>query len=449
MLRYFLLEEYRRHVYLAKKFSVFLFPLYGMISTMVAAFFLPYILAIFSYVKFLNLTLIGSFLYGFGVSSFEFLGRSREKNSMISVSASLPLTPRKIYFYVFLRDVIYYSLLFILPVYSGLLLSVLYTPLIPLQVSIFTFSLFLSMLLGYSLGYLSFAVDSRWKAGYLILISLIVVYLILYLMGHLPFPVAMFHVSRSLFYLLLSFTLLFLFILLAYFLTPKEIAYSQKHARYSLPRYHRIFHNILVAKGFEDAIRGGIIIKSLFTYFFPMLLIFVFVRIINMASSRGVYNSFSMSIILSLFSVVIYSWLTVLDDVDYLKILPYNASHVIYAYIRIYLIIVTIISLPFLIFFSLASLPLLIPSIGIFYVNTLYLISIAANISGYRIHSLLFNPGIVMRFTLYTFVPGVILLGASIDLNIYSIALITVTSLFMLLLAYMNLKKINEKWVYF
>ena len=449
MLRYFLIEEYRRHVYLAKKFSVYLFPLYGMISTMLVAYFLPYLFSIITYKKFLNLVLIGSFLYGFGVSSFEFLGRGNERNSIIFISMTLPLSLRKTYFYVFLRDVIYYSILFIIPVYAGLLLSVFYTGLTSLQVSIFIFSLLLSMLLGYSLGYLSFAVDSIWRTGYLCLIALLMFYLSLYLTGYIPFPITVFQMHHDPFYLLVSIALLLFFIILAYLLTPEEIVYLQKHGKFNLPRYHSIFKNILVAKGFEDAIRGRVIIKSLFTYFFPMLLIFIFVQIINMASSQEVYNSLSMSIILSLFSVVIYSWLTILDNVDYLAVLPYQASHLIYAYIRIYMLIVTIISLPFLIFFNIASPSLLLPSIAIFYVNTIYLISIAANISGYRIHSLLFNPGIVMRFTIYTLVPGIILLSASIEINLYSTILISLTSAFMLVIACINLKKIREKWIYF
>ena len=141
MLRFYLKEEYRRHAYIAKKFSLLVFPLYVLASSLFATYFYDYILAIFSYGNFIKLTLMSSLLYGFGVSSFEFLGRRRERFSLVNTSSILPLSTRKSYFYAFLRDIVYYTSLFIIPLYGGLLLGTFISSLTPLQVSYFTFSL--------------------------------------------------------------------------------------------------------------------------------------------------------------------------------------------------------------------------------------------------------------------------------------------------------------------
>lgn len=449
MLRFYLLEEYRRHAYIARKFSLFIFPVYIVISTLFAAYFLDYIFAIIPYPYFIKISLISSFIYGFGVSSFEFLGRSEEKFTLIDASMILPVSPRKSYLYVFLRDTLYYSLLFVLPLYAGLLLGTIFTSLSAGQVSVFVFSIFLSMWIGYSLGYLSFSLEGRSKFLYYALLAFLLIYLITFFWNIFLFPPEIFQRTKNILWLIISIFFILLFTAFAYFLAPTERRKNENYENFRLSLYQKLFKNVMLAKVMEDTVRGRIIVKSLFTYFFPMLLLFIFIKVINKVVSTASYNSLSLSIVLSLFSVVIYSWLTIMDDHRYMGILPVSASQLIYTLIKAYLLIISLISIPIIITFNLKTLTLLPASIALFYLNSLYLTSVVARIAGYRINSMLFNPGIVFRFSLYTFIPGVILLVSSIELNVYSFSLLLITICSMLFLIYLNLKKIKEKWLYF
>ncbi len=449
MLEFYLREEYRHHIYIAKKFSLLIFPAYVFLSSLFASYFSTYIFSIFSYANFIKLMLISTLLYGFGVSSFEFLGRSGEKGSLLTISSLLPISPRKSYFYAFLRDIIYYSSLFILPLYLGLLAGTLISSLTVSQVSIFVLSLFVSMLIGYSLGYLSFALEGRSRLLYLIFIVSFLLYVLLFLLNIVPFTVELFQRGKESLWLGISIIVVASLIPAAYFLTPLERRRSERRRNFRYLLYLRIFHKPLLAKIMEDAVRGGVVYKSVLTYFFPMLLLFLFIRLINMAMNTQIYNSLSLSLMLSLFSVVIYSWLTVIEDFGYFQTLPFTASEIIYALIHVHIILISVISLPILIIFNVATPTLIFPSIALFYLTSLYLISLTANLSGYRINSMLFNPGIVLRFSIYTLIPGMILLVASTEISLLSIITMGITAGAMILVIIRNFRKIKEKWKYF
>jgi hypothetical protein len=449
MLRYYLLEEYRRHASIAKKYSLIVFPLYVIFFVTIGASFVEEILSIFPYRQFIILTMLSTFIYGFGVSSFEFLGRGREKGSLSQITSILPMKNKKNYFYLFLRDAIYYTVFFIIPTFIGLVISIPFSSLTFSQIIDFSVSLTISMFIGYSLGYLSFSLWYQRKIFYYAFLAFLLIYLLLIIFSILPFPPAEFQVSKNPSFLIFSLILIMLISFIAYEITPPEIIEYSKERGNSLMKYHRVFKNILLAKEMEDVIRGGIIVKSLFTYFLPMLLLFVFIKIINMSMGKEVYNPLSLSVMLSIFSAVIYSWLTIMEDFDYLQTLPLRASDVVMTHIKVYFIIITLISLPIIFLLNSHTLNLLPFSIGLFYLNSTYLLFLTAYIAGPKITSLLFNPGIILRFSLYSIVPGMILVIGTFEQSIYSITAVIITASIMILLTYINFKRIKRKWLYF
>ena len=449
MIKYYLIDEYRRHASIAKKYSLIIFPLYIIFFVAVGASFLSEIFTIFLYKQFIIINTVSTFIYGFGVSSFEFLGRSKERASITTITSYLPISQKKSYFYLFLRDVIYYTLLFLLPTVIGLLISLPFSGLNIYQISIFSITIFISMFLGYSLGYLSFSLWYRRRALYYLLLSSLLIYLILVMLSISPFPPALFQINKNLYWLLISLIFTALFSLSAYILTPNELKDVSRKKGMALKKYERIFKDIKLAKEMEDVMRGGIIVKSLFTYFLPMLLLLIFVKIINLSMGKNVYNPMSMAVMLSIFSAVIYSWLTILEDFGYYECLPLKASNVIKNHIAAYLIIISVISIPIIIGFSINSLELLPASLGLFYLNSIYLLSITAYIAGPKITSLLFNPGIVLKFSMYSIIPGMILVIGTFEISIYSIITVAITASFMLLLTFYNFKRIERRWVYF
>ncbi len=449
MIKYYLIEEYRRHASIAKKYSLIVFPLYIIFFVAVGASFLNELFAIFPYKQFIIINTVSTFIYGFGVSSFEFLGRGKERASITTIIPYLPVSQKKNYFYLFLRDVIYYTLLFLIPTMIGLAISMPFSGLSIYQILIFSLTIFISMFLGYSLGYLSFSLWYRGRVLYYILLSTLLIYLSLVMLSISPFPPASFQISKNSQWLLISLVFIAIFSIAAYLLTPNELKDVLRKRGMALRKYEKVFKDIKLAKEMEDVMRGGIIIKSLFTYFLPMLLLLIFVKIINMSMGKSVYNPMSMAVMLSIFSAVIYSWLTILEDFGYYESLPLKASDVIKTHIASYLILISLISIPIIIGFSVNSLNLLPASLGLFYLNSIYLLSITAYIAGPKITSLLFNPGIVLKFSAYSIIPGMILVIGTFEISIYSIITVAITAAFMIFLTFYNFKRIERKWVYF
>ncbi len=449
MLKYFLIEEYRRHIAMTKKYSLFVFPLYIIFFTSVGAIFIKDVLAMFPYRKFILMNMLSVFIYGFGVGSFEFLGRSFENFNLSNTYSILPVSSRKIYLYAFYRDAIYYTVLFLSPAYAGLLLSMPLSGLTALQVSIFSLSLLLSMFFGYAASYLSFSLYHRSRTFYMIFVALLFSYLLLAYVSYIPFPVAEFQITKNPVYLLLSVSIIVALSVAAYALTPVEIHELSRSRRSRLPLYHKKFKDILFAKEMLDVWRGGIVLKSTLTYFLPMLLLFIFVRVLNSVSSKDVYNSLSLTVMLSIFSTVVYSWLTIMDDYRYIGELPLTPWELIKTHIKVHVLIVSLVSIPVIFWLNFRSPELLLVSFGLFYLNVFYLLTITAYLAGYRITSMLFDPGVVMRFSVYSIVPGIILTISSINLGLPGLILIALTALSMILIALVSIKKAREKWVYF
>ncbi len=449
MLRYFLIEEYRRHLAIAKKYSLFVFPLYVIFFTSISAAFVDEVFKIFPYTSFIYLTLISTFIYGFGVGSFEFLGRSMEGFTLVNTFSILPVNAKKMYLYAFLRDAIYYTLLFILPMFVGLLISIPFSHFSVIQISIFSLSILFSMFLGYSTSYLSFPLYYRSKIAYISFLTVVFLYLLLSYFRILPFSVAEFQITKNPFYLLISLGVILSFSGIAYLLTPNELVERRKERAEKLKKYHLRFKDIMLAKEMIDVVRGGIIVKSTLTYFLPMILLFIFVRVLNSISSGDIYTPLSLTVMLSIFSTVIYSWLTIMDDYHYMAILPLSPWDMIKTHMKAHVIIVSLISIPIIIFFNLSNPVFLLPSFLLFYLNVFYLLAITAYLAGYRVTSMLFDPEIVMKFSLFSVVPGIILTISSLRLEWISYVVIGATATFMLIIGEMSIKKGKKKWVYF
>ncbi len=449
MLRYFLIEEYRRHLAMARKYSFFVFPLYIVFFTAVGSIFIEDVMRIFPYRDFIMLTLITTFIYGFGVGSFEFLGRSLEGFTLVNTSSVLPISTRRTYFYAYLRDAIYYTLLFLLPMYGGLLLSMPFSGMSPVQVSVFSLSVLISMFLGYSSSYLSFALYHRNRTSYFLFLLLVFLYLILAYLGAIPYPVAEFQYTRDAVHLLYSIVAITALFTLAYAMTPEEFRSDTRERRNLLRTSHSKFRDILLAKEMVDVVRGGIILKSTLTYFLPMILLFIFVRVLSEAASRGIYTPLSLTVMLSIFSTVVYSWLTIMDDYRYLAYLPLSPWDLIKTHMKVHVLIVSLISVPIIFYLNWNAPAGLAPSFALFYLNVFYLLAVTANLAGYRVTSMLFDPEVVMKFSLYSVVPGIVLTISSIDLGGISIAVIAVTSSLMVLFGLHSLRKAKKKWVYY
>ncbi len=447
LLRYFLVEEYRRHVEIAKKRYFLMFPLYVFVFSLFGGFMVEDVFASMGYSEAINSTLIGTMLYGFGVVSFELLGRLRERGQLANFHRLLPISPRMAYLQIFLRDAIYYSVLFILPSSLGLALSTLVSQVSLFGALCFSLSMELSMLIGYSAGYLSFSIRGKSRGAYLAFLAGFFILSSLVFLGVLPFPPARFQITKEPMYALISLLVVLGFTLIAYFLTSGEVE-EIASGRGNIYEKLRRFSSPLMAKELTAILRGHIVEKSLLTYFFPMVLLFILIRVIDQ-SFGGIYNPSSLSVMLSIFSPIIYSWVTIMEDTSHLSLLPLKSADVVKTHVKGYILVVSLVSVPVMLVLHLGNVWLLPKSILLFYVNTIYMGSVMANISGHKVSSMLFNFGVLMKFTLLTTLPGTLLLIGTFDTTPHSSEFLVGLSAMMLLTSAWMIKRAEKKWIYF
>ncbi len=150
-------EEWRIHssLYGGRLFA--LFPLMIGIFTFISCLFLPYLQAVMPTRQLVMLAHYLFLLFGmsagaFGLFGKEVMNRRFGQASLIAYSSrSLPISDRKIFFNFFIKDILYYFMLWIIPIIMGLTLSM---PMLSKSIPYALFisgTLVLSFLIGLSL----------------------------------------------------------------------------------------------------------------------------------------------------------------------------------------------------------------------------------------------------------------------------------------------------------
>jgi hypothetical protein len=144
------------------------------------------------------------------------------------------------------------------------------------------------------------------------------------------------------------------------------------------------------------------------------------------------------------FGVMLYSWLTNLDSIDYYETLPVGATKVIKAKLLSFFLLTTPISTGFVLFISLAygETRLLWVALPVLYVTGAYMVVATAYLTGLSPNSVLFSPAVMSRFMVISLLPDlcITILSFSLDsqpmialagIGLVCFALLGMTALFL------------------
>jgi len=129
VLRLMLKEEYRLHVAYSSPRVFFSMPAYVFVIALFFASTLPLMGESIPIGDILLFTNAGIFVYGLSVGAFGFLGKTYlerrygRNNFLVAMPFLLPFTFRKAYSSMYLRDVIFYVVLILVPGLAGVLMS--------------------------------------------------------------------------------------------------------------------------------------------------------------------------------------------------------------------------------------------------------------------------------------------------------------------------------------
>ena len=385
---------------------------------------------------------------------------------LLGTPGTLPLSYKEIFSYFYLKDILYYILINILPVLFGVYISTLFTGLhINLLMAAVTFTA--AFLMGISITFALSTILVRSRAALaaimIVVIAAIALLSVQYgMLGTLSrfVPPAGSYVDGSwtgVLEALAIFLILSAFSLLA--IREKPAPTVDKHYKSHFIETERRFaifgrYSQLAAKEWIDLVRSGSLGYVIFSFLIPLLFLWGFLWIFPMALTfimRGQninfgFNTIFYAVVIGFFASELYGWLNRLDTIECYKTLPVTMPDVIKSKLILFAILNTVVSTLYLalICISRGEYALFPVALYTMFMVSGYVAVVIAYMTGVYTNSLLFDYKvlatywaavapvlivlIVTSFASYMMLPGIILATAA------GVA------------GYLVLRRIDKKW---
>ncbi len=444
LLRLMLREEYRMHLRYSSRHMFLSLPLYIFFFSALFTYGLETLSGEMRLVDMVTLSYGGVFIYGISVGAFGLLGRTYlerrygKDNFMISMPFILPFSFRRAFLGMYLRDAIFYTALMLLPALGGLVLGAFLANYSLLSVLLIFAGLLLTFLYGMALSFfvsVLYVIDRRLfllavgglialMAGYGLTQSYgleMIVPGLGYQLRAPPFPAQW---SGAAVYLgassLLTMTFLYLAVSLA---RPDQHVSATRHKGMYLDHLRRFsfLHSpALLAKELVDVRRSGLVTKMFFAYVVPLVFLSFTTWYINHGLNIPVgFNAVFYGAMVGFFGVLLYTWMTNTDLNDYYETLPVRVPQVIRTKLAAFFLLTTGVSTLFVITISILNdeWQLLWLALIVLYCTSAYMILATAYLTGLNANSFFFNPTILTKFTVISLLPDLLLTILSFSLQ--------------------------------
>ncbi len=454
-------EEYRFHTSYTSRYAFMFFPVLALVLAFLAGVRSSKILEEISLKQVLLSLHLSILIYGILAGSFAFLGREMAErrfgnvNFMIAMPDILPLSFRKAFFALYIREIVFYTGLTILPVTLGLLLSTFFSSIRITTVLLLFITMLLSFLLGVSFSFFMSSIYRRSIKIFSAFIGGIIFLIFILALFHVPveniIPTAAFHFTKSLLSLLITIALILIFSVLGITMAKKEIRTRTKYFENIYQKTERklVFskYSGLMAKEIIDIKRSNTGVKMFFSFLMPLIFMTGFFWFIEENISVG-FNSISYAVFIGFFSLVVYSWLNNIDFQGFFAVLPVTVPDLIKTRVFIHITIVSCFSTIFITSVGFLSNEInLIPiALLVGFTVSLYMVMGVAYLTGLRPNTYLFNPKIVAKFCVISVLPQMPLTIFSLIPGIASMLFIVFICILLLLSSYWFYKGIEEKW---
>lgn len=441
--RVMFIEEARKSVEFAKKRQMVLFPLLLTLVTAISTIGLQFLVGdstaqtsdidakTFTWQELRFGLHLPLFMFSLGMGTFAFMGRDAivrrtgTKNFLLAAPALQPLPNSMAHFAYFVKDMLFYVLLILTPIISGMALGILLDGIAGIRTPLLWSSLpwtwlAMSTTLGQGLA-LSFLASSLWLRGrpFTLLGPVAVVLLgVAVGVGALPAELLLWGLaaqsSQSGVAIVLGFLLSIAIGLVASLLILDDFDVSVVERGDLLsPVYGRLGFlgrgeiRLIVAKEFVDLFRSGAIKKMTVSYAIPLLVLLGMAWLVDFAEAPIPINLLSYAPFLGFFGFNFYSWLTILDSPDFMNGLPLKVPDLIRAKVVVYFLATSWISLIFIVLMAWrldewASLP---TSIIVMFANSVYIVALTAFLMGLRPNKAIFDASIMVWFWIGTVLP--------------------------------------------
>ena len=385
---------------------------------------------------------------------------------LLGTPGTLPISYKEIFSYFYIKDLLYYMLINILPVLAGVYLSTAFTGL-QINMLMATITLTAAFLMGVSLTFAlsTVMVRSRAALGVVMVILLAVVAWlslqvgILQAIGELIPPVGSYQngtwtgalIAFAVFIILSAFSLLCI--------REKPAQAVDKHYTSHFKETEKRFaifgsYGTLAAKEWIDLVRSGSLGYVVFSFLIPLLFLWGFLWIFPVALtfimggshiSFG-FNTIFYSVVIGFFASELYGWLNRLDTIECYKTLPVKMSDVIKAKLILFMILNVVVSTVYLALICISRVEYGLFPVAFFtmFMVSAYVAVVIAYMTGLYTNSLLFDYKVLLKYWVAVAPLLIVLIVTSFASWLLwpGVAIAALAGI----VAYILLKKIDGKW---
>lgn len=400
-------EEWRTHSTMFGSAMFGLFPFLILMLSFVFSVGSPFFISFLGVTDFWLLfhyffLLFGVIVGAFGLLGKEFMNRRFGQASLVAYSSrSLPVSEWLIFLNFFLKDLLYYFVLWILPIIGGFFLSGFFIN-FSINFSLLLFSVFLSFMLGLSS---SFILSSIYSYSSKLLIFLVLVGgALLFLRGfNLDFlyflPSYSLFINPSMNQVVYSVIIISLFSFISLFFLRVDYSSKTRFFKNWFTHFSNFFKDFFVSKDLLDLHRSeGGLGKILFSFLFPLLIVWVVLFFfLNIISVGNFFLLFC--VLLGIISSSMYNWVTEFDVFTSYEFLPVKVSSVLKSKIITYWLL-NIVSVFIVVFacFQSNNVNFLFHGLFAFIVSSAYTLATTLFLTGLYPNLLLYNPRVLFTY---------------------------------------------------
>lgn len=422
-----------------------MFPFFVFVMTFGSGLTLETMLQTITLERFATFSHLAAFLYGLSVGAFGIMGREYldrrygRNNYLVAMPYLLPISFRTTFLGIYLRDVVFYIILMLVPATLGLVASAPFMGFSVVSIGLLFVALVLTFMLGMSLSFLASVIYIRNIRAFVAMTAAIAALFIAHGALGVPqletiVPGLGFQMSvrpfgsdwtEASYYALASAAASVLMTALAYALVQVRITVQSKEHKDLLPFYYKRIRlaeglgRTLMAKELLDLKRSGVVAKMFFAFILPLLFLSFTTWYVNYGLAIPVgFNAVFYAAMVGFVAVMMYNWLNNIDLAEYYSLLPVTVPQLVRIRIAVFLILTLGISAFFVVVISILNgeTELLWLALVVMVVTSVYMVVLTAYLTGLKTNTFLFDTSVLMKFTVMSFLPDLCLTILSFSL---------------------------------
>tara|TARA_B100001029_G_scaffold71046_1_gene57882 strand:- start:16556 stop:17968 length:1413 start_codon:yes stop_codon:yes gene_type:complete len=461
-------EEVRLNTSFASGRGFFSFPILVLISGLLAVLFSGVMIEDMGYKDYLEILHITAIFYGLFAGSLAFFGNEFLERIfgyfglILGLSATQPITQRKITLLYFCKEIIFYTIFTMLPALLGGIIGSIYTDINFVNLLIFSSTLYISFLTGISFSYY---ISSFYRISINYAISAATLFIFIYVSLFYKYEITGgldWYINREIGLIFLGLSVPIILSLIATITIQEHnssgsiniIGYKNRFEEYN-QKYSwakKITIPGIIAKERIDLERSKTGTKMFFSFLFPL----GFLTFMNWFLDKGLpiqidFNTIFYGVMIGFFGTMLYSWLNSIDTPHFYSTLPVNVSDIIRARLFLFGTITWWIPLIFMALISYMSDELNLLPIGLIVMITvgIYIVNYTAMSTGLKTNSALFDAFVFLKFFLISVPPMIAMTILSLAINHKPSTILVALSAICGILSLLSLtfyKRIDIKW---